>query len=163
MDRGVYQSLKLPVALHPSESPEFMLTRVLAWALEFEEGIAFSPGVGSPEEPTLSIKALDGTYNSWIEIGAPDSERLHKATKIAKRVAVYCHRSADNVFQQLLQKQIYRGAEVPLYSFEDGFISLLVRALERRNKMSVSRSDQTIYIALNGHDLSSHIMERRLA
>ena len=44
-DRGVWESLALRVARHPSESEEYLLTRVLAYALEFAEGIEFSAGI----------------------------------------------------------------------------------------------------------------------
>jgi len=54
-DRGVYESLALRVARHPSESEEYLVTRILAYALEFHEGIAFSSGLSDPEEPTISV------------------------------------------------------------------------------------------------------------
>ena len=40
-DRQVYETLVLRVARHPSESEAYLLTRVLAYALEYTEGIAF--------------------------------------------------------------------------------------------------------------------------
>src|ERR1019366_5481520 len=43
-DRGVYETLNLRVAQHPSESPEYLITRVLGFCLEYTEGIAFSKG-----------------------------------------------------------------------------------------------------------------------
>lgn len=163
MDRAVYEAFKVPVALHPSESVEFMLTRVLAYSLEYKEGICFSSaGIGSSDEPAISIKGFDGRCHAWIEIGAPDSERLHKAAKIAQRVAVYCHRSAVLVHAQLLEKRIFRGEEISFYSFADAFIGDLCAALDRRNEMSVSRSDQSIYVTLNGRSFSSAIMEKNL-
>ena len=36
MDRGVYETLDLRVARHPSESAEYMVVRVLAFCLEYE-------------------------------------------------------------------------------------------------------------------------------
>ena len=42
VDRGVYETLALRVARHPSETDEYLLTRVLAYCLEYTEGIAFS-------------------------------------------------------------------------------------------------------------------------
>ncbi len=45
IDRGVYQTLALRLARHPSETQEFMLTRLLAYCLEYTEGIEFSRGV----------------------------------------------------------------------------------------------------------------------
>ena len=161
-DRGVYEAFKLPTALHPSESLEFMMGRVVAFALEYDEGIAFSPGIGATEDPAISIKGLDGTYKAWIDVGAPSADRLHRAAKLAQRVAVYCHRSAEVVYQQLTQAPIFRGEDVAFYSFENDFITDLVRSLDRRNEMTISRSDNTLYAQNNGRDLSSPLVERRL-
>lgn len=162
IDRGVYEVIKLPVALHPSESVEFMVTRVLAYALEFGEGIAFSPGIGSPDEPAITIKALDGSALAWIDVGSPSAERLHRAAKSASRVAVYCHRSSDVTYQQLTQEPIFRGEDVRFYSFDDGFVSDIVAALDRRNEMSLSRSDHVLYVGINGREFSTSLTERRL-
>lgn len=162
VDRAVYQHLKLPVALHPSESLNFMVMRVLALALELEEGIAFSPGIGAPDEPTISVRGLDGALRTWIEIGAPVAERLNKAAKAAQRVAVYCHRSADVVHAQLAGAKIFRAEEVCFYSFDEAFITQLAQAVQKRNELDISRSDQALYVTINGKSVSSPIVERRL-
>ncbi len=83
-DRDVYESLALRVARHPSESEEYLVTRVLAYLLEFAEGIEFSRGVSDPDEPTIAIRDLTGTIGTWIDIGTPDAARLHKASKAAR-------------------------------------------------------------------------------
>ena len=49
-DRHVYESLNLRVARHPSESEEYLVTRLLAYLLEYAEGIDFSRGVGMSTE-----------------------------------------------------------------------------------------------------------------
>ena len=91
-DRNVYESLTLRVAQHPSEAAEYLITRVLAYCLEYAEGITFSKGLSDPEEPTIGVRDLTGVLQSWIDIGAPEAPRLHKAGKAARRVAVYAHR-----------------------------------------------------------------------
>lgn len=151
------------MALHPSESLEFMLTRVLAYALEFDDGIAFSAGIGATEEPPLAVRNLDGTYRSWIEIGAPNPERVHRAAKAASRVAIYTHRLPHLVLEQLSAVAIFRAAEIPLYSFEDGFILSLTKLLDRRNQLAISRSEQTVYLQLQEESRCSVITEQRLA
>jgi len=163
IDRDVYGSFKLPVALHPSESLEFMVTRVIAWALEYSEGISFSAGLGATEDPAISVRGPDGSLLTWIEVGAPNADRLHRAAKAAKRVAVYCHRSAEVVFEELSGSSIFRGEEIAFYSFEGSFITDLTKILERRNDLSISRSDQTLYVTLNGESFSSGLVERRLS
>src|SRR5271168_2561536 len=91
-DRGVYQPLEMRVARHPSETEDHLLTRVLAYCLEYTEGISFSNGLSEPDQPAIAIRDLTGTLRVWIDIGAPDGGRLHRAAKLAPRVAVYTHK-----------------------------------------------------------------------
>jgi uncharacterized protein YaeQ len=83
VDRGVYETLDLRVAQHPSETDEYMVTRVLAYCLEYTEGIGFSKGIADPDEPAITVRDLTGAVRVWIDIGAPDAVRLHKASKAA--------------------------------------------------------------------------------
>ena len=87
-DRHVYESLSLRVPKHPSESDEYLTTRLLAYCREYAEGIAFSNGLSDPDQPTIAVRDLTGAITVWIEIGAPDAARLHKASKSGARVVV---------------------------------------------------------------------------
>src|SRR6478672_11295965 len=121
VDRGVYQELELRVARHPSETAEFMLTRLLAYCLEYEEGIAFSDGgVSSTDEPAVLVRDLTGRVTAWIEVGAPDADRLHRGSKLAGRAAVYTHRDPAMVLHQLAGKKIHGGDEIRIYTFGRG-------------------------------------------
>ncbi|MEV6257748.1 YaeQ family protein [Nocardia sp. NPDC051929] len=163
VDRGVYQELELRVARHPSESAEFMLTRVLAYCLEYEQGIAFSDGgVSSTDEPAVLVRDLTGRLTAWIEVGAPDAERVHRGSKLADRVAVYTHRDPAKVLAQLPGKRIHRAEAIPLYSFDRDFIDSAVAATERRNTVTVSVTERLLYLDLNGTALSAPIHEHRL-
>ena len=66
VDRGVYDDLTLRVARHPSETDANMILRVLAYCLEFEEGIAFSEGISSADEPAVLVRDLTGRVTAWI-------------------------------------------------------------------------------------------------
>ena len=57
-DRHVYESVALRVARHPSESDEYLIARLIAYLLEFAEGIEFSRGISSPEEPAIAVRDL---------------------------------------------------------------------------------------------------------
>jgi len=96
-DRGVYESLSLRVACQPSETPEYLLTRVLAYCLEFTEGISFGKGLAEPNEPALSVRDLTGAVKVWVDVGAPDAARLHKSSQAASRVLVYTHKDPRQV------------------------------------------------------------------
>src|SRR4249920_3872913 len=118
VDRGVYETLELKAAKHPSESDEYLVTRVLAYCLEYAEGIAFSRGLSEPEQPAIAVRDLTGTIRSWIEVGAPDAARLHKAAKTAPRVAVYTHRDPANLLRQLAGGKIHRAEDLELYAID---------------------------------------------
>ncbi|MGH8445457.1 MAG: YaeQ family protein, partial [Solimonas sp.] len=91
IDRGVYETFELRVARQPSETAEYMLARVLAYCLEYQEGIVLTEGVAAVDEPAVLVRDLTGRITAWIEIGAPDAERLHRGSKLAGRAAVYTH------------------------------------------------------------------------
>jgi uncharacterized protein YaeQ len=160
VDRGVYDEVNLRVARHPSETDAYMVTRILAYCLEFEEGIAFSEGLSSTDEPAVVVRDLTGALQAWIEVGAPDAARLHYGSKLAERVAVYTHRDPAKVAAPWAGKKIHRAEHVRLVSFEPGFIDAVVTALGRRNAMTVSVTERQLYLELNGETFSSEILER---
>lgn len=162
VDRGVYESLSLRVARHPSETAPYMMTRVLAYCLEYEEGIDFAAGgVSSTDEPAVLVRDLTGTITVWIEIGSPDAQRLHFGSKLADRTAVYTHRDSDKVLASWQGKTIHRADEIVLRSFDPGFIESAAEAIERRNSMTVSLTEGQLYLELNGVSLSSEVHEQR--
>ena len=87
-DRHVYESLALRVARHPSESEEYLVTRLLAYLLEYREGIEFSRGISDPDDPAIAVRDLTGAVTTWIDVGAPEAARLHKASKAAARFTI---------------------------------------------------------------------------
>lgn len=164
VDRGVYQELELRLARHPSESAEFLVTRLLAYCLEYEDGIAFSDGgVSSTDEPAVLVRDLTGQITAWIEVGAPDADRVHRGSKLAGRAAVYTHRDPAKVLAGLAGKRIHRGETIPLYSFGRTFVDAAAAALERRNTATLSVLERQLYLELNGTDLTAPIGERRLS
>jgi len=141
-DRDIYESLSLRVAQHPSESDEFLVTRVLAYLLEYAEGIEFSRGVSDPDDPAVAIRDLTGRIRTWIDIGTPDAARLHKAAKSGARVVVYTHKNPDQFLKQLSGEKIHRPDELELYAMDRGLIAALAARLERRVAFSVSIVDR---------------------
>jgi uncharacterized protein YaeQ len=148
-DRGVYETLALRVARHPSESEEFLVTRVLAYCLEYTDGLAFSNGLSDPDEPALAVRDLTGVLRAWIEIGAPDAARMHKASKSAPRVAVYTHKDAAKLAERWRGERIHRASELELYAVEPALIATLVASLQRRMTFALSVTSGHLYITLD--------------
>lgn len=157
VDRGVYESLALRVAMHPSESPEYFTARVFAYCLEYAEGIVFSKGVSDPDDPTISVRDLTGAMKVWIEIGAPDAARLHKAAKASPRVAIYTHRDPVQVQRQLAGERIHRAEQIPLFAIDRDLINAFCERLERRMKFSLSMTDGMLYLDVDGATLSGTV------
>ncbi|KEP75379.1 hypothetical protein HR12_35015 [Microbacterium sp. SUBG005] len=160
VDRGVYDELPLRVARHPSETAPYMLTRVLAYCLEFEEGIAFSEGVAATDEPAVMVRDLTGALVAWVEVGAPDAARLHTGSMKAERVAIYTHRDPDKVATAWAGKRIHRADEVLLHSFDPGFVERMSEAIDRRSTATLTRTEGRIYLELNGVSGESDIHTR---
>lgn len=160
-DRGVYETLAVRVARHPSESAEFLVTRVLAYLLEYQEGIEFSRGVSTPNEPAIAIRDLTGVLSVWIDIGLPDAARLHKASKAARRVTVYTHRDPGMLLKQLDGETIHRAEALELYAIERQLIDSLVARLERRMECSVSIAERELYVSIGADTLHGRVTRLR--
>ena len=161
-DRGVYEALALRVAQHPSETPEFLIARVLAYCLEYAEGIAFSKGLSDPEEPAILVRDLTGALQTWIEVGMPEAARLHKASKAARRVVVYAHRDVQAWLARLAGERIHRAEELEIYAIDRELVAGLVSRLERRMEFDLSVSERNLYVSLGDTTLSGTIEQRRL-
>jgi len=161
-DRGVYETLNLRVARHPSESPEYLLTRLLGYCLEYTEGITFSKGLSDPEEPAIAVRDLTGMLQTWIDIGAPEGARLHKAGKAARRVVVYTHRDVDPWLSRLAGERIHRAEAVEIYAMDRELVAALVLRLERRMEFDLAVAERNLYVSFGEESLSGTVEPRRL-
>ena len=157
-DRHVYESLALRVARHPSESEEYLVARLLAYLLEFAEGIEFSRGVSDPDEPAVAVRDLTGAIQKWIDVGTPDAARLHKASKAAGRVAVYTHRDPTQFLKQLAGERIHHAEALELYAIDRTLVSALVARLERRVAFSLSVTDHELYVSIGADNLTGTVV-----
>src|SRR5687768_13122153 len=158
-DRAVYQSLNLRVAQHPSETADYLLTRVLAYCLEHAEGIAFSKGLSDPDEPAISVRDLTGALQVWVDIGLPEPERLHRASKAAPRVAVYTHKDPGQWVARLADAKIHRAEQLEVFALDRPWLAQFVARLERRMQFSLARSEGEIYLTL-GEVTSQTVLTR---
>ncbi len=155
VDRGVYESLEFQAAQHPSESDLYLVTRVLAYLLEYRDRIEFGRGISDPEEPAIFVDDMTGIKELWIEIGQPSAERLHKVTKAAKDVCVYCHKGPDSTREHLASGNVHRADEVKVVSFEQSFLNTLADSLTRKNTWNVLVSDDELYVTVGDETLQT--------
>ena len=157
VDRGVYRSETIRLARQPSETAEYMLMRLLAYCLEYREGIAFTEGVAAGDEPAVLVRDLTGQLTAWIEVGMPSAERVHRGSKRAARVAVYTHRAISQVLAQLQGRQVHRAADIPVFAFGPAFVEPAAAALQRRSKVVLSVNERHIYLDVDGRGVETAI------
>jgi len=162
VDRGVYESLALRLAMHPSETMEYMATRLMAYCLEYTEGIEMTAGLSDGDEPAIVVRDLTGRVTAWIEVGLPDADRLHRASKLAGRVAVYIHRDIRILLGQLEGRRIHRAEDIPIYTFAGTFIRDFAARMERRVKVSLSVTERHLYLDIDGYSLSTVVEQHRV-
>jgi uncharacterized protein YaeQ len=156
-DRHVYETVAVRMARHPSESEEYLIARLIAYLLEFTEGIEFSRGVSTPDEPAIIVRDLTGALRTWIDIGTPDADRLHKASKVAQRVVVYTHKDPSHVLKQLAGRKIHNAGALELYAIDRDLVSALVTRLERRLAFSLAVADRELYLSIGQAQLTGRV------
>jgi uncharacterized protein YaeQ len=152
VDRGVYAVLDLRVAQHPSENMRFLLTRVIAYCLCFEEGIAFSKGLSTSEEPAL-----------WIEIGTPSAERLHKASKAAPRLVVFTQNDPAQLQKEAARaKSIHRAEDIEIYALEPAFLDALAAITDRNTKFGLVHNGGELYVTVGTKSVTGVVTRHSL-
>lgn len=159
VDRSVYETLQVKLAQHPSEAIEYMVARLLAYCFEYTEGIEFTQGLSSGDDPAILVRDLTGRITTWVEVGLPDADRLHRASKTGARVAVYTHRDPRLLMDQLEGKKIHRRGELEIFPLDRRFIADLAASLDRRSELSLSITEGHVYVGLGGKTLTS-VVER---
>ena len=160
-DRAVYETLNLRVAQHPSETADYLIARVLAYCLEYSEGIGISKGLSDPDEPAIFVRDLTGALMAWVDIGLPEPERLHRASKAAPRVAVYTHKDPAQWAAKVADARIHRAEKLEVFAFDRPWLARFVARLERRMQFSLARSEGEIYLTAAG-DTSQTVLAHPL-
>lgn len=115
MDRNYYAEHSLTLARHPSETDERMMVRVLAFALNAHEHLAFGKGLSDTDEPDLWQKDLTGQIVHWIDVGQPDEKRLLRASGRADRVTVYAYGSGADLWWETNSERLGRAKNLKVW------------------------------------------------
>jgi len=100
MDDHIYADYQLTLALHPSETIERLMVRILAYARYADEGLEFTKDLFETDEPALWQKDLTGLLEKWIEVRCPSEDKVKKASARCKQVAIVTYGSQANDWWQ---------------------------------------------------------------
>lgn len=151
MDRQLYADHALTLALHPSETEERLLVRLLAFALNVPHdtdrgALQFARGLSDTDEPDLWQHDLSGQLVHWIEVGQPDERRLAKACGRAERVSIYAYGSAVPVWWSALQSRVTRLGNLSIWQIPNDQSQALADLAERSMQWQLTIQDGHVWI-----------------
>ncbi|WP_151445774.1 YaeQ family protein [Lacisediminimonas profundi] len=146
MDRGYYGDHSLIIARHPSETDERMMMRVLAFALNADEALAFGKGLSDEDEPDLWQKDLTGAIEKWIEVGQPDDKRLLKASGRSDQVLLYCYSSTCDIWWKQIAGKVERARNLCVMKVPSGASMELAALAQRTMQLQCTVQDGQIWL-----------------
>ena len=163
MDRGVYADHALTLALHPSETEERMMVRLLAFALfapkNDERGtLQFARGLSDPDEPDLWQHDLSGQLVHWIEVGQPDDKRLLRAAGRADRVTVLAYGTSTPIWWSGIAGKLARAANLDAWQLPAAQSQALAALAQRTMNLQVTVQDGLAWLG----DGEQHSVELQL-
>jgi uncharacterized protein YaeQ len=159
VDRGRTAEETLYAALHPSETPRHLTLRVLAWCLLHQDGLAFGPGLSTPDTPDLWAHDLTGRTTCWIECGAADPEALRKAAGKCPGAELHAlfdePRRASELAEALAGWK--RAADLSIWTVDRALVEALAARTERRQRWTVTVVGDHLYVEADGEALDGPV------
>ena len=150
LNHDYFDTLNLTVALHPSETKERMMVRVLVFCLhayqDDENLMSFTKGLSAIEEPDIWLRGLDDQIHLWVDVGEPSFERIKKSRRLAKQTYVYSFNSKSKAWWKQTQAQ-FDALPVNVFSFDWQEIQALSDVLARTMDLSVTLSGESAFVA----------------
>jgi uncharacterized protein YaeQ len=157
MDRSLYADHALTLALHPSETEERLMVRLLAFALQVpaddhDGALLFARGLSDTDEPDLWRHSLAGELRHWIEVGQPDERRMAKACGRAQQVTIYCYGSASGLWWQALASKMTRLRNLQVWQIPTAQSLALAALASRSMQLQFSVQDGSIWVGNNSSE-----------
>ena len=152
MDRQYYGQHEFTVAMHPSETEFRLIIRIIAFALNAQEQLSFTKGLGADDEPELWAKTLSGEIDLWIDFGQVDEKRIRKACGRARQVRLYTYqdRKAKTWWDQHRQKLSRHANLEAFHIVAEGAEALVNRTMQ----LQCTIDDGSVYLSDQSNSLS---------
>lgn len=147
LDRNVYADFPLTLALHPSETEERLMVRVVAFALFADEYLASGPGISTPEEPDLWQRDLTGRIERWIEIGLPDDKHIARASGRADEVVVVAYGRGVDMWWKGIESKLTRFPKLSVLRIADNTCKELTAMAHRNMKLAATIQEGHVLLA----------------
>ncbi len=146
MDRYYYADHALTVALHPSETEERMMVRLLAFALYADEKLTFAQGISGEDEPDLWQKDLTGAIERWIVVGLPDERAIRRACGRAEQVVIFSYGRAADIWWNENRNKLSRLNNVTVFQLPAEATQELARLASRTMQLQCTIQEGHIMV-----------------
>ncbi|AXI45584.1 hypothetical protein C1J03_05760 [Sulfitobacter sp. SK012] len=150
MDRHYYETHKLTVAKHPSETDERLMVRILAFALNAHEHLEMTKGLSADDEPDIWRKSLSGELELWIALGLPGEKVVRQSSGKANDVIVYCYggRTAE-MWWEKIKNSTTRFDNLQVVNLSENETSELAKLASRSMKLQVTIQDGDVMVSVD--------------
>lgn len=147
LDRHHYAEYPLTLALHPSETEERLMMRLLAFTLYADEQLSFTRGLCADDEPDLWQHAPNGEIERWIEVGLPSEKRLRKACSRAQKVTLIVYGSDQQVepWWQGIRRTLMRFDNLELLRVSEAESAALTALVARQMRLQCTVQDGQLW------------------
>ena len=160
MERNYYKDHALTIARHPSENDERMMVRLLAFALNAHDRLAFGSSIGNDEEPDLWQKDLTGAIEVWIDVGLPDEKRVRRACGRAGRVFVYSYGRGADLWWKQAGVSLSRSANLSVVHLPQDAVQAIAKLAARNMRLNCTIQDEQIWLADENDTVQLEVMHR---
>lgn len=150
MDRHYYQTHKMTLAKHPSETDERLMVRVLAFALNAHEHLEMTKGLSTDDEPDIWQKALSGEIDVWVALGLPSEKVMRQSSSKAAKVIVYPYggRVAE-VWWDKVRNGTTRFDNLQIINLTEADTAALAQLASRSMKLQVNIQDGEVMVSVD--------------
>lgn len=148
MDRHYYETHKLTVAKHPSETDERLMVRLLAFALNAHEQLELTKGLSTDDEPDIWQKSLSNELELWVTLGLPSEKILRQSCGKADTVIVYCYGGkAAEVWWDKIKNSTTRFDNLQVINLPEQDTLDLANLAHRSMKLQVNIQDSEVMVS----------------
>ncbi len=150
MDRHYYETHKLTVAKHPSETDERLMLRILAFALNANDQLEMTRGLSTDDEPDIWQKSLSGELELWVALGLPSDKVVRQSCGKANEVIIYSYggRTAD-MWWEKIKNSTTRFDNLRVVNLSEENVSALGQLASRSMKLQVNIQDGEVMVCVD--------------
>lgn len=150
MDRHYYETHKLTVAKHPSETDERLMVRILAFALNAHEQLEMTRGISTDDEPDIWQKSLSGELELWVALGLPSEKIVRQSSGKANKVIVYCYGgNTAEMWWEKIRNSTTRFDNLSVVNFSEKDTIELAKLASRSMKLQVNIQDGDVMVSVD--------------